>query len=119
MNVKPLLEDLEFHDPMPYAQPLLVDRHSRILRWMLQPGQVIDPHNVPDSPFYVVLIQGRGLFCGSDGEAQEIAAPALITFNPGETHAVSALDEPLVFVSFLDAVEGMRPTRIGGTIASE
>jgi len=119
MKSKQLLEELEFHDPMPYAQPLLVDQHSRILRWMLKPGQQIAEHQVPASPFYVVVVKGRGLFAGADGQEQEYGPHSLLIFEPGETHTVRALDEELVFISFMQAVDSMRPDRTGGQIGRE
>lgn len=119
MNVKPLLEGLEFHDAMPFAQPLLVDQHTRIIRWTLNPGQTIAPHEVPESPFYVVVLQGRGRFSGADGRNVEVSAPSLLVFAPNETHSVAALDEPLVFISFLEGAEWMRPNRTGGELGRE
>ena len=114
-----LLADLEFHDPVPYAQPLLVDQHSRILRWMLKPGQQVGEHKVPGSPFYVVVLKGRGMFAGSDGQEQEVGPGSLLIFEPNERHSVRALDEELVFVSFLEGTEQMRSERIGGEIGRE
>lgn len=119
MKSKRLLEYLEFHDPVPFAQPLLVDQHSRILRWMLKPGQNIKEHQVPDSPFYVVIIKGRGMFAGADGHEREFGPESLLIFEPGETHSVRALDEELVFISFLQAVDTMRTDRTGGKIGHE
>jgi len=119
MKSKQLLEDLEFHDPMPFAQPLLVDQHSRILRWMLKPGQKVGEHQVPDFPFYVVILKGRGVFAGGDGQEQEFAPGSLVIFDPGELHTVRALDEELVFISFLQAVDSMRADRTGGEIGHE
>jgi quercetin dioxygenase-like cupin family protein len=119
MKATPLLEDLEFHDPMPFAQPLLVDQNIRILRWTLKPGQQIEEHQVPDSPFYVVVLKGWGMFAGRDGQEKEYGPNALLMFEPGEPHTVRALDEALVFVSFLQGVEGMRPDRTGGVAGRE
>lgn len=119
MKSQQLLEDLVFHDPMPFAQPLLVNQHSRILRWTLKPGQWIEEHRVPDSPFYLVVLSGRGMFAGRDSQEKEFGPDALLMFEPGEPHTVRALDEPLVFVSFLQGVEGMRPDRTGGVTGRE
>lgn len=119
MKSKQLLEELEFHEPVPFAQPLLVDQNSRILRWMLKPGQKIEEHRVPDSPFYVIVLQGRGMFAGNDGQEREYGPHSLLIFEPGELHTVRALDEELVFVSFMQGVEAMRPDRTGGKIGRE
>ena len=117
MKSKQLLEDLEFHDQQPYAQPILVDKYSRILRWMLKPGQQIEEHNVPESPFYVVVLAGRGVFTGADGQEQEFGPNSLLIFDPAEAHTVRALNEELVFVSFMQSVDTMRSDRTGGEIS--
>lgn len=67
MKTAQLLEKLEFHDPHPYAQPLYVDAGGRIIRFMLKAGQSILEHNVPHSPFYVVVLQGHGIFKDAGG----------------------------------------------------
>lgn len=117
MKSSALLADLTFRDGTPIAQPLLVDQHTRIIRWMLKPGQRIDEHSVPDSPFYVLVLSGRGMFAGNDGQETEYGPMSLLIFEPNETHSVSALNEELVFVSFLKSVETMRADRVGGEIA--
>lgn len=119
MKSTQLLDELEFHDPVPFAQPLLVDQNSRILRWMLKPGQQIEAHKVPDSPFYVIVLKGRGMFAGQDGQEQEYGPYSLLIFEQGEVHSVRALGEELVFVSFLKGAETMRPERAGGEIGRE
>lgn len=116
MKPKQLLEGLEFHDSVPFAQPLLVDQHSRILRWMLKPGQEIKEHRVPHSPFYVLILKGRGIFTDQDKQEQEFGPNSLLIYVQDEPHTVRALDEELVFVGFLHGVESMRPDGIGGEI---
>lgn len=119
MKSKSLLESLEFHDRVPFAQPLFVDANSRILRWMLKPGQKTEEHQVPDSPFYIVILKGYGMFSGADGHEHKYGPHDLLLFEPGETHAVRALDEELVFISFLQGVATMRSDRTGGEIGRE
>lgn len=119
MKSNQLLADLEFHDAVPYAQPLLVDQYSRIIRWMLKPGQQIEEHKVPGSPFYVVVLQGRGMFAGGDGQEEEVGPGSLLVLEPDEPHTVRALDEELVFVSFLRSTDHMRTERIGGELGRE
>jgi quercetin dioxygenase-like cupin family protein len=116
MKSDQLLDNLAFRDSAPVAQPVLVDQYSRIIRWMLKPGQQIEEHKVPDSPFHVLILSGRGIFTGSDRAEQEFGPGSLLVFAPGEAHSVRALDEELVFVSFLRSVDGMRPERVGGEI---
>ena len=93
MRTTQLLEGLEFRDPDPYAQPLYVDEHGRVLRFTLKPGQSISDHAAPHSPFYIVVLKGRGAFAGGDGKEQQFEPNALLIFEPGEHHTVRALDE--------------------------
>ena len=119
MRIESLLENLEFHDNNPYSQPLFVDEHGRILRFMLKPGQSIADHNVPHSPFYIVVLQGQGMFKGQDGKEQQCGPNTLLIFNPAENHALRALDENLVFIGFLQGVTTTRPGKIGGELGRE
>ena len=119
MKSKQLLENLEFHDTEPFAQPLLVDQYSRVIRWMLKPGQQIAEHEVPHSPFYAVILKGQGMFSGRDGQEQVFGAGSLLILEPGETHTVRALDEELIFVSFMQGVDSMRSDRTGGEFGRE
>jgi quercetin dioxygenase-like cupin family protein len=104
MNTYQLLQNPSFRDQNPIAEPLAVGQHGRILRFMLKPGQSIREHNVPSSPFFVVVLQGQGIFTGGDGQEQQVGPNTLLTFEPGEEHSVRALDEALVFVGLLQPV---------------
>lgn len=112
MKYNHLLEQLEFHDADPFAEPLLVNSEGRILRWMLRPGQSIMKHRVPSSPFYVVILKGRGMFASNDEPEQEFGPHTLITFESNEAHTVRALDEDLVFISFLQAISIAQPDSV-------
>ncbi len=109
MKTVSLLEAFEFHNDHAFAQPLLVDKNGRILRFMLKAGQSIVEHNAPHSPFYIVILQGRGIFSGADGIAHEYGANTLITFDVAEVHSVCALNEPLIFLGFLQGVSTVGP----------
>jgi quercetin dioxygenase-like cupin family protein len=100
-----LLEKLEFRDKDPLAQPLHVDRHGRALLFTLKPGQSTREHNAPSSPFYVVVLQGNGIFAGGDGIERTFGPNTLLIFDAGENHFVRAVDK-LVFVGFLHEVPG-------------
>ena len=114
-----LLDELQFRDRDPYAEPLFVDQAGRILRFTLRPGQTIKEHNAPKSPFYVVILKGHGLFAGGDGEARRFGPHALLVFDPGENHMIRAEDEELVFVGFLHGVADTRPGKVGGKLAQQ
>jgi quercetin dioxygenase-like cupin family protein len=116
MRVTQLLENLTFHESDPYAQPLFVDEHGRVLRFMLKSGQAIKQHNAPHSPFYVVVLEGNGMFAGADGREERFGPGSLLIFDPGELHQVRALDEELVFVGFLHGVAGTPPGKVLGEV---
>ena len=65
MKAMQLLDEIEFREKKPEGQPLYVDRNGRIIRFALKPGQAIKEHNAPDSPFYAVVLKGRGMFAGN------------------------------------------------------
>jgi quercetin dioxygenase-like cupin family protein len=111
-----LLEGLLFGEQDPNAQPLLVDGDVRILRFTLRPGQKVKEHRAPHSPLYIVVLSGRGRFTG--GERSLEAGPnTLLTFAQGETHAIEALDQDLVFLAFLKGVTpGAPETSAGGLL---
>jgi quercetin dioxygenase-like cupin family protein len=100
-----LFENLEFSDKGPHAEPLHVDRNGRAILFTLQPEQTIRAHNVPSSPFFVVVLQGQGIFTGGDGAEQVVGSNTLLVFEPSEQHTVRALDN-LVFVGFLHGAPG-------------
>lgn len=117
MRTMHLLDDLEFHDKDPFAQPLFVDGSGRILRFTLRPGQSIREHNAPHSPFYVVVLKGHGMFAGGDGQEQRFGPNSLLVFDPGENHVIRAEDEELVFIGFLHGVSDTRAGKVGGKMA--
>jgi quercetin dioxygenase-like cupin family protein len=100
-----LLEDWKFDDKGPHAQALHVDSKGRAILFALQPGQIIRAHNVPSSPFFVIILDGQGIFTGGDGLEQSVSTNTLLLFAPGEQHSVRAL-ENLVFVGFLHGAPG-------------
>jgi quercetin dioxygenase-like cupin family protein len=101
MKAYSLLENLEFHDKNPYAEPLLVNENSRILRFTLRPGQEVREHDAPHSPVHIIVLKGTGKIAGPDGIEQEYGPNELLTFEPGEKHTARALDEDFVFIAFL------------------
>jgi quercetin dioxygenase-like cupin family protein len=100
-----LLENWQFSDSRPHAEPLHVDTNGRAILFNLKPGQSIREHNVPSSPFFVVILNGQGVFSGGDGVEQTVGPNTLLVFDPAEQHIVRALDE-LVFVGFLHGAPG-------------
>lgn len=119
MRTMQLLEDLEFHPEHPYAQPILVNRDGRVLRFTLKPGENFKEHNAPNSPFYVVVLKGKGMFAGKDKQEREFGPNSLLIFDEGENHTVRALDEDLVFIGFLHGVPSNISTRVAGLLAHE
>ncbi len=114
MKVMNLLENLKFGEKDPHAETLHYDTEGRAIRFMLRPGQSIREHNVPSSPFLVVVLEGTGVFSGADGVERTCGPDTLLVFDPGENHTVRALDE-LVFVGILHGIQPPNQTgsRIG------
>ena len=100
-----LFNNWEFDDKGPHADPLHVDKNGRAILFTLKPGQTIREHNAPSSPFYVIILGGRGIFTGGDGVERDVGSNTLLVFEPGEQHSVRALDN-LVFIGFLHGVPG-------------
>ena len=106
MKIIQLLENLEFHNPDPYAEPLLVNDTGRILRFTLRPGQSVKEHMAPHSPVYLVVLKGHGMFAGGERVERKLEPNTLLTFEPGELHQIRALDEELVVIAFLHEAPG-------------
>jgi quercetin dioxygenase-like cupin family protein len=102
-----LFENLKFREEGAHAEPLHADRNGRAILFTLKPDQSIREHNAPSSPFYVVILRGRGIFAGGDGVEQTCGTNTLLVFDPGENHLIRAVDE-LVFVGFLHDAPGNR-----------
>lgn len=101
-----LLESLEFDDAKAHSQPLLVAPDGRILRFTLRPGQALKEHQAPHSPVYVVTLKGQGMYAGGDGKEQPFGPNALLMFEAGESHSIRAVNEEVVFVTFLREAPG-------------
>lgn len=102
-----LRDNWKFSDEGPHAEPLYVDQNGRVILFTLKPDQAIREHNAPSSPFYVVILSGRGVFAGRDGKEQTVGPNTLLIFDPGENHSIRALEE-LVFVGFLHGAPGVQ-----------
>ena len=103
MKLANLLENLEFGSSNPHAKPLHVDRQGRAILFTLKPDQFIREHNAPSSPFFVVVLKGKGVFTGGDGVEHTCGPNTLLVFDTGEQHTIHAVDE-LVFIGFLHEV---------------
>lgn len=108
MKMIKLYEDWVFHDDNPFAEPLVVDKEKRVLRFALRPGQYVAEHLAPNSPVHLVILQGQGVFTGRDEAEHECRPGTLLVFDSGEKHSIRALDEELVFVAFLHGAPGAK-----------
>jgi quercetin dioxygenase-like cupin family protein len=100
-----LFENWHFSEKGPHAEPLHVDKNGRAILFTLQPEQTIRAHNVPSSPFFVMILEGQGIFTGANGVERVVGPNTLLVFQPGEQHSVRAVDS-LVFVGFLHGAPG-------------
>ena len=103
MKTTNLSGNWKFSDKGPHAEPLFADKNGRVILFTLKLGQSIREHQAPSSPFYVVVLSGKGVFAGGDGKEQTVGPNYLLLFDPGEEHSIRALEE-LVFVGFLHGV---------------
>lgn len=117
MRTMELLEGVEFNATRAHAVPLFVDHDGRILRFTLRPGQSLKEHTAPNSPVYLVILKGRGVFAGGDGKEHELGPNSLVVLDQGEKHSVRALDQDLVFVGFMHGEKSARADRVIGTMA--
>ena len=108
MKLIHLYENWVFHDDNAYAEPLLVDEEKRVLRFALQPGQIVKEHVAPSSPVHIVVLQGKGIFTDAQGQEHEHGEGTLLIFDAGEKHSIRALEERLVFVAILHGVPGAK-----------
>jgi YD repeat-containing protein len=103
MKTVNLLDGLEWRDSEEsgHAQALHYDEHGRALRWTLRPGQAVQEFTTQQTPIYLIVLQGQGMFAGVDGQEELRGPNSLVIFDQGEKHSARALDEDLVFVAIL------------------
>jgi quercetin dioxygenase-like cupin family protein len=116
MKTMQLLEAPEFSAQDAHAEGLFVDKNGRVLRYTLKPGQSFREHNTPDSPSYLVVLKGQGIFAGADGKEQRLGPNAMLIFDPGENHVIRAVEDELVLVGFLHGAPGNVSDKIVGEI---
>lgn len=119
MKTAHLLKGLVFDPNKPHASAEYVDKEGRAIVWTLEPHQSIQDHQVPESPFYVVVLQGHGWFAGEDDQEFLAEPNTLLIFDTDERHRVRAGDERLVFIGFLRGAPGNRTNKVGGEITRE
>lgn len=95
-----LLDNLQFGDTDPRAEPLHVDREGRAILFTFKPNQSIREHNAPSSPFFAVVLKGHGIFTSGDGVEHTCGPNTLLVFDAGENHSIRAIDE-LIFLGIL------------------
>lgn len=93
------LEEIIFNESTAHAESLHSNEEGRALRFAFLPEQEIAAHEAPHSPIHLSILQGRGMFTGSDGVERECSEGMMVIFDSGEEHSVRALDEKLVYVA--------------------
>jgi len=111
-----LLDGLVFKAAGPNAQPLVVDESGRVMRFTLKPGQVLKPHRGPKIALLIVVLKGRGLFRGEDGQPIECGPGTMLVFDVEELHGAQALDEELVFLAILRQTPDPQPLPHGAPV---
>jgi quercetin dioxygenase-like cupin family protein len=116
MKATNLLQGVQFSEKDAHAEPLYVDKLGRAIRLALKPGQTMREHNAPNSPVYIVVLKGQGMFAGGDGKETRCIPNALLIFDPNENHTIRALDEELIFVGFLHGASSNSSEKRGGKL---
>ena len=101
MNSFDLTKDIEFKTEHPVAEPILVDKDTRLIRFSLLPGQSIKEHSAPSSPVYIIILEGKGLFSDGHEGLREFGKNTCIKYEQNEKHSIRATDEKLVFIGLL------------------
>lgn len=99
MKTFELLENVEFSERNAHAEALYSNEDGRALRFAFLPGQELEAHEAPNSPVHMVVLHGKGMFRAVNGEECECGPGMLVAFDAGETHAICALDEKLVYIA--------------------
>ena len=102
MKVEHLLENFKFNDDRPHAETLFNNETSKVIRFSFKPGQELKEHRAPRYKLNIIVLQGKGVFAGEDGQELLVNPMTLLRFEVNELHKVRALEEELVFVAFLD-----------------
>ena len=116
MKTTNLTKDVQFDEKDAHAEPLYVDKLGRAIRFALKPKQTLKEHSAPSSPFYAVVLKGKGMFAGDDGKEVKCGPNTLLIFDPKENHTIRALDEELIFIGFLHGAPSNRSDKRGGKL---
>lgn len=116
MRTTNLMEGIQFGDIEAHGEPLFVDKLGRVIRFSLKPGQSIKEHNAPNSPVYIVVLRGKGMFAGGDGKEQLLGVNSMLIIDPKENHTIRATGEELVFVTFLHGAPSNVSEKKGGKL---
>lgn len=119
MKAASLLKDPVFDNAKPHAAALYADKYGRVILWTLEPQQSIRDRQVPESPFYVVILQGHGWFSGAENREERLGPNELLVFDPGERHHIRAENERLVFIGFLHGAPGNVSNKVSGEIGRD
>jgi quercetin dioxygenase-like cupin family protein len=83
----------------PATQILHDDTNARVVAFHLMPGQKVPPHH-SNSTVLVHVLEGIGVFHGADA-SETLSAGSMAVFEPGETHAIDAVESSLRFVAVI------------------
>ncbi len=101
MKAIDLFENLKYGDEDPHGEPVYSAKDGRAILFTLKPGQGIREHKAPSTPFFAVILRGKGVFSGGDGDTHTYGPNTLLVFDAGENHLIRAINEELVFIGIL------------------
>jgi quercetin dioxygenase-like cupin family protein len=79
---------------------------ARLVVFRIAAGQEIPAHRSPSTVLLTVL-EGRGVFTGSDGE-RAVRTGDLVAYEPEELHGMRAVDETLAVLATITPGPGSR-----------
>lgn len=80
MGTFDLHKDVKFNQKIVQAQSLHSNDEGRALRFAFLPEQLIENYGATHSPVHLVVLQGRGMFTGTDGIERECGAGTMVVF---------------------------------------
>jgi quercetin dioxygenase-like cupin family protein len=90
-------------DKRPSTRILYAREGIRVVSFCVDAGQSI-PSHVNTGSVSLLVLEGRGKFCGENDSIAELGPGEMVTYEPNESHGISCDEGMLRFVAFIAAV---------------
>jgi quercetin dioxygenase-like cupin family protein len=101
MKVFHLVDELEYDQDRPHAEPLFVSDTGRVLLFTFHPGQAIPEADAPSSPMFYIVLAGDAQFTNARGQEEHFGPNTMVAYDPGEKFEVTAGPEGAVIVAVM------------------